>query len=171
MIPDGTSPEAIVAALVFTLFVFGLLAVWLFWYRLPDWVRLLPTRIMSRVASERTKNHTVVSPVVQRSTSADQLIATTGNAINSELSDNSLEARDIIRFQAKAEALAALIRDGQVTNIAKGIEKTFQCSRSSKDDSTYQKALRLIKPLIQDRPVYRMTPEQVENRKELGLEV
>jgi hypothetical protein len=93
----------------------------------------------------------VVEPVVGGATTAGQLIATTDNEDNSELPRQPLlpdEVRDIIRFQAQVEALASLYTSGQVTNIAKGIEDTFKCSRSSKDDSTYQRAKRALEPLI-----------------------
>lgn len=50
-------------------------------------------------------------------------------------------------FQAKAEGLASLYNSGQVTNLAKGIESTFGCSRSSKEDSPYQRARHAVELL------------------------
>lgn len=97
----------------------------------------------------------VAAPVVRGATTGGQLIATTDNEDNSQLSDNDLlpeEVRDIIRFQAKVEALAMLYNMGQVTNLAKGIEQTFGCSRSSKEDSLYQRAKRALEPMIAKQP-------------------
>lgn len=107
--------------------------------------------VMSRDGDEDRPDQPVVTPVVRGATNAGQLIATTDNEDNSELSGQPLlptEARDIIRFQAQVEALASLYKSGQVTNLAKGIEETFGCSRSSKEDSTYQRAKRALEPLI-----------------------
>lgn len=62
------------------------------------------------------------------------------------------EVRAIIRFQAQVEALAILYNAGQVANLARTIELTFGCSRSSKEDSTYQKVRRALEPLIGKQP-------------------
>lgn len=128
---------------------------------------------MSSLRPRVSSSRAVAPPVDQQATIAIQPIATTGNAINSELPDNTLlpeEAREIIRFQAKVEALADLIKSDQVSNMAKGIERVFHCSRSSKEDSPYQRARRAIDPLVKATPQYRaLTPEQQAAREALGL--
>lgn len=121
--------------------------------RWAEWKAFLRARymVMSNEADEGGSDQAVDQPVVRGATTAKQPIATTDNEGNSELPRQPLlseNARDIIRFQAQVEALASLYRSGQVTNIAKGIEDTFKCSRSSKEDSTYQRAKRALEPLI-----------------------
>ncbi len=129
--------------------------------------------LMSRLRPWLPPDKAVVRAIDQHLRDDDQLIATTSNAINQELNDNSLlpeEAREIIRFQAKVEALADLIKLGQVSNMAKGIEGVFHCSRSGKEDSTYQQVRRLLEPLIKTGPQYpQRTPEQQAAREALGL--
>ena len=117
--------------------------------------------VMSRLSDDDDLDRAVVPPVDQQATIAGQRIAKPGNEGNGELSGNnplplelSVEARDIIRFAARVEALAALIRDGQVTNKAKGIERVFGCARSSKPDSTYQRAHRALEPLLTTEPMF-----------------
>lgn len=108
----------------------------------------------SRQASPHP-NRPVAPPVAQSHQRAGQLTATTDNEDNDELSGNNLlpeEVRDIIRFQAKVEALATLYNSGQVTNLAKAIEEAFKCSRSSKEESTYQRVKRTLDPLIAKQP-------------------
>jgi hypothetical protein len=128
---------------------------------------------MSSLRPRVSPDRAVAPPVDQQSTSAIQPIATTGNAINQQLNDNTLlpeEAREIIRFQAKVEALADLIKSGQVSNMAKGIEGVFHCSRSGKEDSIYQKARRTLEPLVKPAPQFRpLSPEQQATREALGL--
>jgi hypothetical protein len=126
------------------------------------WKRWFPQFFMSNGSINLPPKEAVVAPVVQRSTSGGQLIATTDNEGNAELSDNAVvqvvvpeEARDIIRFQAQVETLATLIKAGIVSNKATGIEKTFGCSRSSKPDSTYQKVLKLLDPMLNEGPKFR----------------
>lgn len=107
--------------------------------------------VMSRPLIGYRPDRPVAPPVAPAHEKAGQLIATTDNEDNDELPEQQQlaeEVREIMRFQAKAEALAMLYRSGQVSNLAKAIETTFECSRSSKEDSTYQKAKRVIDPLI-----------------------
>ena len=130
-------------------------------------------RAMSSRRPWVSSDRAVAPPVDQQATSAVQPIATTDNAINPGLNDSALlpeEAREIVRFQAKIEVLADLIKDGQVSNMAKGIEKGLHCSRSGKEDSTYQRARRALEPLVKPAPQYRqLTPEQQAARDALGL--
>lgn len=93
----------------------------------------------------------VAPPVAQVVQQPRQPIATTNNEVNSQLhpaTELPDEARDIIRFQAKVDTVVSLYKSGQVTNLAKAIESTFECSRTSKEESTYQRAKRAIDPLI-----------------------
>jgi hypothetical protein len=82
-----------------------------------------------------------------------------GNASagNVQLDILPTEIRDMIRFQAKAEAVADLMNAGIVGNQAKTIEAVFHCARasSSRPESTYQKALGLITRLAKPaKPEY-----------------
>jgi hypothetical protein len=138
-------------------------AVSYFW---EDIKRLASPFFMSIHGSGDVSNMVVAPPVVRPSKNGGQLIATTDNEDNDELSDNAVvqavvpeEARDIIRFQAQVETLATLIKAGIVSNKATGIEKTFSCSRSSKPDSTYQKVLKLLDPMLNEGPKFRELDE------------
>lgn len=107
--------------------------------------------VMSRPLVGYRPDRPVAPPVAPAHEKAGQLIATTDNEDNDELSEQQQlpeEVRDIIRFQAKVESLASLYKSGQVSNLAKAIEATFECSRTSKEESTYQRAKRAIDPLI-----------------------
>jgi len=86
----------------------------------------------------------------------------TGNVDNAS-AGNSLvdiiptDARELIRFQAKAEALADMMNAGILGNQAKSIEVVFHCARAaaSRPESTYQKALGLINRLAKPaKPEY-----------------
>jgi hypothetical protein len=115
--------------------------------------------IMSTSEHRSAPTPVVARPVVQQVTFTKQPIATTDNEDNGELPDNRLlseslptEVRDIIRFQGNVEMLARQYRAGLISNLAVAIEKSFECSRSSKEGSTYQRVHRAIKPLIDERP-------------------
>lgn len=111
------------------------------------------------ITSSKQVDHTIDRPVAPLLSyppqEAGQPIATTDNRDNAQLPDIGLlpaEVRDIIRFQAKVETLASLYNSGQITNLAKGIEDSFDCSRSSKEESTYQRVKRSLDPLIAKQP-------------------
>lgn len=102
-----------------------------------------PRVVMSRAAPGRPPMPRVAPPVVPTPPEAGQLVAMPTTADNPELSDNdqlSAGARDIMIFYARVETIASLYKDGQISNLAKAIEKGFGCSRSSKEQSTYQRA-------------------------------
>lgn len=111
--------------------------------------------------------------VAATSTNDGQRTAMLGNADNPELSGNAVadpvpsEARDIIRMQAKAEDVVALLKSAKMTNKAEAIELIFNCSRSGRPNSTYQQAAALVDRLT-DRYPHR-TPEQEQSRVEVGL--
>lgn len=138
--------------------ILGVGFIWFYIVRpiLEDY-NVIGPRVMSYDAADPYPDQAVVHPVDQRLSEVGQRIAMPDNEDNAPLPDNPVlpeEVRDIIRFQAKAEALAALIRDGQVGNMAKGIERVFQCSRSSKESSTYQQARRALAPLLPSGPQF-----------------
>ena len=117
----------------------------------------------------------VAAQVDQRSPTDAQWVAMQRNAINAELSGNAVaeqtpaEARDIIRMQAKAEAVVILLKKAKLTNKAEAIEAVFECSRTSRAGSPYQRALALVDPLLNDNPYPDRTPDQEQRRAELGL--
>ncbi len=98
----------------------------------------------------------VADPLPATSTSGGQRIATPGNAVNTKLTGNLLpeEAREIVRFQAKVEAAAAIVESGKVGQ-TDAIEIIFHCKRSGRVDSPYGKARdALLVRLGPERPLY-----------------
>jgi hypothetical protein len=130
------------------------------WQRWRAW--LTERYVMSRARASSGIDPAVDPQVAATSTNDDQRIAMGGNGVNDLLTGNDIGlagARDIIRRQAKLEALAALVKAGKVPQ-AEGIEIVFACTRSGRADSPYSKAraelLRLLEP-----PQYPpLTPEQ-----------
>jgi hypothetical protein len=119
---------------------------------------------MSHPVPDPTPRPPVVPTIDNRAT-GDSTHCNQDNAGNATLPDN-----DGIVFQIRVEALAALIRDGQITNKARAIERVFGCSRSSKTESVYQQVHRALEPLIQTGPQFRpLTPEQQAAREQLEL--
>ena len=109
--------------------------------------------LMSRADADDAADQPVDDRVDQPQPNAEQPIAIGNNADNGALTGNAVdralvpeEAREIIRFQAKIEAITALLSSGKVTNKAEAIEQVFACSRTSKSkpDSPYQRALRAL---------------------------
>lgn len=121
----------------------------------------------------------VAAPVAATDREAAQLIAKPATPDNDELPRNDqsaalpTEARDIIRAtaleQGKAQAVAALLRSGKLTNKAEAIEQVFQCRRNSRPGSTYMQAMALVEPLLAVEKYPGRTPEQEEFRKGLEL--
>ena len=64
-----------------------------------------------------------------------------GNAANDSLPGNALpeEVREIMRFQAKVEAVEAIIKTGKIGQ-TEAIEAVFSCKRSGRADSPYARA-------------------------------
>lgn len=110
--------------------------------------------IMSRAPIVDRSYVPVSAPVDQPSTNTRQPIVMPDNAVNAELSGNAVaapiptEARDIIRMQAKAEAVAKLIRSAKMTNKAEAIELIFECSRSGREGSMYKRAQALVDAIL-----------------------
>jgi hypothetical protein len=164
---DNISAEQWIYGLLACLIAFGVMW-WLFFhYTRP--------RDMSTSDDAPAAKKAVSDPVAATSTNDGQRIATPGNADNAELSGNAVadpipsEARDIIRMQARAEAVVALLKSAKMTNKAEAIELIFNCSRSGRPNSTYQQAVALVDALIDRYP--QRTPEQEQSRAELGLSV
>jgi len=103
--------------------------------------RLAGPSDMSSTHADRPSKESVADHLPITATSLGQRSATTGNAVNTLLPGNVLpeEAREIIRYQAKVEALSALISAGKVPQ-TEGIELVFDCKRSGRADSPYGKA-------------------------------
>ena len=126
--------------------------------------------IMSNDQTAATENIPGARHSQQLSEGNNHPIAMGNNAVNEELTVNPgdagavnssgnfipSEARELIRFQAKAEAIAELINAGLLTNQAKAIEAVYHCSRTSskRPETPYQKAKLLIEQLINPRPLY-----------------
>lgn len=88
-------------------------------------------------------------PIAKPSTAVnDQVTVTSG--------DVPVAAREIIYHEARAQAIADLLRDGLITNQAKAIESVYHCTRTaaSRSESPYQKAKHRIDELTNVRPVY-----------------
>lgn len=164
MIPDGTSPDAIIIVVAFTMLVACVLMGGLFWYRFPD----MPSRIMSSVRRTNPDDRSGSAPVAATSTIARQPIATPGNAVNAELSGNVVagavpnEAREIIRMQAKAEAVVKLLKSAKMTNKAEAIELIFECSRSGREGSMYKRAQTLVDAILDE---HRYAPLDDQHRR------
>lgn len=125
--------------------------------------------VMASTARREAPVIRVDPPVDQQSTLAVQRMAIAGNEVNRELNLLPEEAREIIRFQAKVEVLADLLADGQLSNKAKAIERTFHCARSGKPDSLYARVNRALEPMTMKPRFPELTPEQSKQRAALGL--
>lgn len=128
-------------------------------------------RVMSAAPAEPPEVP-VAEPVAAIAEKPGQLIAMPGNEVNAALPGNAPippMARDIIRMQAKAETVAALLKSAKFTNKAEAIETAFECKRSGRKDSTYARALELVNPLLEAGKYPQRTPEQEAARQELGL--
>lgn len=121
----------------------------------------------------------VAAPVAATVQEAGQPIAKPSTPDNAQLPGNAdnavlpIEARDIIRAtaieQGKAQAVAALLKSGKLTNKAEAIEQVFGCSRSGRPGSTYQQALALVEPLLAVEKYPGRTPDQEEFRQRMEL--
>lgn len=121
----------------------------------------------------------VAAPVAAPPQEWLQPIAMPATADNDELRRNDQsapippEARDIIRAtaveQGKAQAVAALLKSGKLTDKAEAIEQVFQCKRNSRPGSTYMQARALVEPLLAVEKYPGRTPEQEEFRKSLEM--
>jgi hypothetical protein len=120
--------------------------------------------IMSRVWGAAGAIEPVADRLPTTVTEVGQGIATPGNAVNEPLTGNAPlpeAVRDIIRFQAKIEALAELIGAGKVPQ-AEGIEIVFHCKRSGRPESPYARARAAIQVhLASTRPEYRAYPGEL----------
>lgn len=83
----------------------------------------------------------------------DQL---TGDLVDSAFAMLPAEAREIVIFEARAQAIADLQRKNLITNLAKVIEAVYHTPRasSSRPESPYQKAKRRVEELVGARPMW-----------------
>lgn len=128
-------------------------------------------RVMSEPPAEPAEIP-VAGPVAAIAEKPAQLIVMPGNDGNEALPGNAAippAARDIIRMQAKAEAVALLLKSAKLTNKAEAIETAFECKRSGRKESTYARALELVNPILEANKYPQRTPEQEAARQELGL--
>lgn len=174
-----TAYDWIAAILTIGMLAIGLISMAVGWVmdRLPE--RNAPDApsadrcIMSRPASMRRPKRARQARVAATLPSAGQRIAMPGNAGNEALPGNGVAtplpdaARDIIRMQAKAEAVVALLESKKLTNKAEAIELIFGCRRSGRDGSPYKQAQALVDAQLTRYP--NRTPEQEQARAELGL--
>jgi hypothetical protein len=98
-------------------------------------------RDMSSGAYDRRANRAVAAPLPATSTDDRQRIGMPGNAVNAELPGNVLpeEAREIVRFQARVEAVIAIVESGKLGQ-TEAIERIFGVKRSGRPDSPYARA-------------------------------
>ena len=173
-----TAYDWIAAILTIGMLAIGLISMAVGWVmdRLPERTpHTAPAdrRIMSRPASMRRPKRARQARVAATPPSARQLIAMPGNAGDDGLPGNAVaaplpdEVRDIIRMQAKAEAVVALLESKRLTNKAEAIELIFGCRRSGRDGSPYKQAQALVDAQMTRYP--NRTPEQEQARTELGL--
>ena len=95
----------------------------------------------------------VAAPLPAHDDEARQGFANVGNAVNDALPGNALpeEVRNIIRLQAKAEAVAALVNGGKIGKV-EAIELVFDCRRSGRPESVYTQANAAVTPLVAAGP-------------------
>lgn len=123
------------------------------------WKRVGPFILSSReawYASDNSVAPLVAQPIERPAT----VIATPSNERNDELQRNAVTeavtpeaARDIIRHQAKAEAVAKLIKAGKLTNRAEAIELVFGVRRNNREGSDYMEAKAAVEALLPSGPV------------------
>lgn len=125
------------------------------------WVRM----IMSRPEVDPTLDELVDAGDRQSAPGAGDAIAKpsiaatdqlTGDLVDSAFAMLPAEAREIVIFEARAQAIADLQRKNLITNLAKVIEAVYHTPRasSSRPESTYQKAKQRIEELVSARPMW-----------------
>lgn len=97
--------------------------------------------IMSSDRAARPLDRPIAAPLPATATDGGQGLAKPGNGVNAELPGNVLpeEAREIVRFQAKVEAVIAIMESGKVGQV-EAIERIFGVKRSGRPDSPYARA-------------------------------
>ena len=160
-----TADQAVQFGLLMLMLLFGVAGLAVRW-----WGAWVDARDMSSAEEVPAPAPPVAEPVAAMLPEAVDRSLTPGNAVNAELPDNAVvpaEAREIIRTQAKAEAVAALLKSAKLTNKAETIEIVFGCSRSGRPGSPYARAVVAVDALIERFPP--LTPEQAAERQRLGL--
>lgn len=110
--------------------------------------------VMSSDSRIPPSDRSVADRLPATSTNGGQGIATPGNAGNAALPGNALPeaARDIVRFQARVEAVIAIVESGKVGQV-EAIERIFGCKRSGRAESVYARARAAVEAQIQPAPV------------------
>lgn len=105
-----------------------------------------------------------------------QGVANTRNPVNTELPAQGVaqgvlpeEARDIIKFWARVEAVERIVAGGKV-GMVEAIELIFECKRNGRPDSVYGRARAAIQARERPQYIHQLTPEQKRLREELALE-
>lgn len=145
---------------VLVTYAFIIIAViWLRWEKIGPILALFTAPIrsyfMSRIIVTWPEDDDVAA-VAEEGEEAATPIATPCNNDNEALPRNPPatpeplpeEARAIIRQQAKAEAVAALLRAKKLTNMAEAIELVFSVSRNSRAGSAYMLAKASVEELL-----------------------
>jgi len=135
----------------------------------------LTSLIMSRLLGSAGAIEAVADRLQAPSQNEVQGIANGCNPVNETLPAQPLaqgaipdDARDIIKFWAKVEAVEHIIAGGKV-GMVEAVELIFECKRNGRPDSVYGRARAAIQ--ARERPQYRpLTPEQEETRAALVLE-
>src|SRR5262249_12320728 len=75
-----------------------------------------------------------------------QGMAKPGNAVNEVLPGNMLpeEVREILRFQAKVEAVEAILKTGKLGQV-EAVESVFGCKGAGRADAVYPRAGAAVK--------------------------
>jgi hypothetical protein len=110
--------------------------------RAPSLVSL----IMSRLATRDLPTETPLGNVAGNTSEAGQRAAMPGNGGNDVLPGNALpeEIREIMRFQAKVEAVERVIKSGKMGQ-AEAVETIFECKRSGRPESVYARAVKALR--------------------------
>lgn len=127
--------------------------------------------IMSSDRSDLPADRSRADRLPATSTNGGQRIATQGNAGNTELPGNALPeaAREIVRFQAKVEAVLAIVESGKVGQV-EAIERIFVCKRSGRAESVYARARAAVEAQIQPAPVEYISDLRARVEREIAAE-
>lgn len=121
--------------------------------------------VMSRAEADPTLDELVDERDRQLAPGAGDTMAEPSTAVNDQLTGDMVdsafamlpaEAREIVIFEARAQAIADLQRKNLITNLAKVIEAVYHTPRasSSRPESTYQKAKARVEELVSARPMW-----------------
>lgn len=112
----------------------------------PSITDLISSFIMSRFLGAAGPIEGAGNGVAQAAPEAGQGVAKPGNPVNDGLPGNVLpeEVREIMRFQAKVEAVENILKSGKIGQV-EAIEFVFECKRSGRPESVYARAVAAVK--------------------------